>query len=317
MERAGGLPDPVVVADIWSDIWKEETHHSTAIEGNSLALAQVRALLEDGRASGGKELREYLEVQAYGDAARWVYTHARHGEFERPESLISETDVRRIHELVVSTVWAHFPPEPMYQDEGAGSYRRSVLEELRPGLSPAPAEDISPRLHNWVAAANDSVDITGCRGLMERLADLHASFERVHPFRDGNGRVGRLVLNLLLVRHGYPPAIIYKRQRPLYLRALAKVDQGDPGLLAETLARSVTHSIERFLLPALAGPLAIVPITALADAELSRVALLSAAQRGRLRAYKQAGMWYSTRQWVDEYSASRHRGRKAAEASAA
>lgn len=317
MERAGGLPDPVVVADIWSDIWKEETHHSTAIEGNSLALQQVRALLEDGRASGGKELREYLEVQAYGDAARWVYTHARHGEFERPESLISETDVRGIHELVVSTVWAHFPPEPMYPDEGAGSYRRSVLEELRPGLSSAPAEDISPRLHNWVAAANDSINITECRGLMERLADLHASFERIHPFRDGNGRVGRLVLNLLLVRHGYPPAIIYKQQRPLYIRALAKVDQGEPGLLAETLARSVTHSIERFLLPALAGPLAIVPITALADAELSRVALLSAAQRGRLRAYKQAGMWYSTRQWVDEYSASRHRGRRGTDASAA
>jgi len=52
------------------------------------------------------------------------------------------------------------------------------------------------------------------------LARLHCSFERIHPFIDGNGRVGRLVLNLILVRLGWPPAIIYKRARDRYLTAL-------------------------------------------------------------------------------------------------
>jgi hypothetical protein len=61
----------------------------------------------------------------------------------------------------------------------------------------------------------------------EALAALHCRFEQIHPFLDGNGRTGRLILNLILVRHGYPPAIIYKRDRARYLRALQRADTGD------------------------------------------------------------------------------------------
>jgi hypothetical protein len=86
------------------------------------------------------------------------------------------------------------------------------------------------------------------------VADIHARFERIHPFRDGNGRVGRLATNLLLVRHGYPPVVIYKRDRTRYLNALRRADRGDPGPLAEIFARAVTDGIYRFLLPGLAGP---------------------------------------------------------------
>ena len=69
LHRIGGLPGPDVASEIWRDIWYEETHNSTAIEGNTLILKQVRALLEEGRAVGDKELREYLEVQGYANAA--------------------------------------------------------------------------------------------------------------------------------------------------------------------------------------------------------------------------------------------------------
>ena len=75
-ERMGGLPDPADAAGIWRDIWYEEAHHSTAIEGNTLVLKQVAQLLREGRAVGNKELREYLEVQGYADALDWVYRQA-------------------------------------------------------------------------------------------------------------------------------------------------------------------------------------------------------------------------------------------------
>jgi hypothetical protein len=143
-----------------------------------------------------------------------------------------------------------------------------------------------------------------------RLADLHAAFERVHPFRDGNGRSGRLILNLMLVRFGYPPAIIYKKDRLKYLRGLDRADKGDPGQLADLLARAVTYGIDRFLLPNLAGPHRMIPLSALANTDLSPIALRRAADRGRLRALRRSDQWYSTRVWVDEYKASRHRGRK-------
>ena len=75
-ERFGGLPTPKESEPIWSDIWHVEAHHSTALEGNTLVLREVEALLEQGRAVGAKPLREYLEVKGYGDAARWVYAQA-------------------------------------------------------------------------------------------------------------------------------------------------------------------------------------------------------------------------------------------------
>jgi hypothetical protein len=148
--------------------------------------------------------------------------------------------------------------------------------------------------------------------LVESLAERHAEFERIHPFRDGNGRVGRLLINLMLVRSGAPPMVIYKRDRDRYLRALRRADGGDPGLLAELLARSITHSVERFVLPDLAGPHKLVPIGALVTPKLSRNALVLAAQRGRLTATQRNGQWYSTKQHVLEYDHSRYkRGRSA------
>jgi len=180
---------------------------------------------------------------------------------------------------------------------------------LRSGLPAAPCSVVGSQLANWVATANDPIELQHCH-LLERLAELHAAFERIHPFPDGNGRAGRLVLTMLLVRHGYPPAIIYKGERKKYLNALRRADERDPGPLGELLARSVREGIFRFLMPKLAGPLSVVPLAGLADSGISHYALVAAAQRGRLKAHKHQGLWYSTPQWVDEYKRSRGRRRR-------
>lgn len=97
----------------------------------------------------------------------------------------------------------------------------------------------------------------------------------------------------------------------LQLAYLMRADEGDNGPLGEVVARSVRHSIERHVLPALAGPLRLVPLGSLATTDLSRLALLSAAKRNRLRAVRMSDAYYSTRQWVDEYRVSRWRRRPA------
>jgi fido (protein-threonine AMPylation protein) len=305
LEAVGGLPRPAEAEEIWKGIWYEEVHNSTAIEGNTLVLKEVQLLLEEGRAVGDKELREYLEVQGYANGAEWVYAQAVDAGDWRTAGMISLAELRECHRAVVAPVWMQFPPDGLDPKEGPGGFRRHDIAPFASGMRPPSFSDVPALVDDWLAAANAALDAH--TPPMFRLAELHASFERIHPFRDGNGRTGRLVLNLLLVRHGYPPVVIYKRDRARYLAALARSDHGDTGPLTEMLARSVRVSIDRFLLPALAGPLRLVPLSALATKQLSQVALAVAAKRGRLRAIIQHGQWYSTRQWVAEYSESRYK----------
>jgi fido (protein-threonine AMPylation protein) len=131
---------------------------------------------------------------------------------------------------------------------------------------------------------------------------------QIHPFLDGNGRTGRLVPNLLLVRLGYPPAIIYKNDRSRYLAALRRADEGEPGPLGEFLARVILDNLCKFIVAAVAGPARLVALAALANPEISANALRVAAIRGRLKAAKAAdGTWRRSRASVDEYAVARYK----------
>ncbi len=308
LARIGGLPHPTEAEGIWAGIWHEETHHSTAIEGNTLALRQVRILLEEGRAVGNKDLREYLEVQGYAEAARWVYEQATPGTSWNSDARLTVTELREIHRLVVGTVWAHFPPEELHPEEGPGAFRRHELAPFPGGMQPPAWIDVPPLLNDWLQFANGQPRARD--HLIEHLALAHARFEEIHPFRDGNGRTGRLALNLLLVRHGYPPAIIRRQDRPRYIAGLQQAHRGeDAGQLAELVARAVKDTIERFLLPGLAGPHRLLPLSVLASDTVTVPALRLAIDRGRLHAVRREGRWYTTRDLVDRYLASRHERR--------
>jgi cell filamentation protein, protein adenylyltransferase len=307
-ERLGGLPSPLEARDIWRGIWLEEAHHSTAIEGNTLVLQQVEQLLNEGRAVGNKELREYMEVQGYGNAAEWIYGHGVDPGPWSTDAPLTITDVRHVHTLTMDLVWDVAPHPQATERERPGSFREHDIEPFGGGMQPPPFPEVPALVTEWL---NEIHGIQGAAPLEfpEVLAHVHVRFEQIHPFLDGNGRVGRLLLNLLLVRLGYPPAIIYKRERTKYLNALRRADRGDYGALGELLARAVLGNLHKFVVPAIAGPARLVPLPALADEELSADALRVAAARGRLEASKGAdGMWRSSRTWVDAYKASRARG---------
>lgn len=301
--RMGGLPNPVEAADIWKGIWYEEAHHSTAIEGNTLVLKQVEILLSEGRAVGDKQLKEYMEVKGYADASEWVYTQ---GHSVDGTDLIDLTTVRNIHKAAMDPVWDVAPHPEATPREAPGSFREHDIHPFPEGMRP-PAHPLVPSMmKDWLDRAKQ---LEGrADDFPERIAELHCRFEQIHPFLDGNGRTGRLILNLMLIRLGYPPAIIFKQQRTRYLKALRRGDAGDYGALGEFIARAILDNLYKFIVPAVAGPARIVPLAALATPDLSAGALRTAAVRGTLQATKGPdGQWRSCRNWVDEYIATRHR----------
>jgi hypothetical protein len=304
--RLGGLPTPAEAEDIWGDIWYQEAHNSTAIEGNTLVLREVEILLSEGRAVGDKQLAEYMEVRGYADAAQWVYQQGLSPGEWTTGNLITMTEVRHVHTLAMSKVWEVAPHADARPQEGPGSFRQHNIQPFPGGMQPPEWPDVQALASDWVGRASGLRDADG--PFPEALATVHAEFERIHPFLDGNGRTGRLLTNLLLIRTGYPPAIIRKAERTRYLKNLRRADAGDPGPLGEFLARAVIDTLMRFIVPAVAGPARLVPIAALTDREVSVRALRAAAERGRLRAQRdERGQWRSTRDWVDEYRASRYK----------
>ena len=310
--RLGGLPSPEEAGFVWRDIWHLEAHHSTALEGNTLVIREVEALLEQGRAIGAKPLKEYLEVKGYAEAASWVYSQAHYGESPLEGDPVALAEVRRIHYTLMTPVWQIAPHPDATDREGPGNFREHDIHPFDGGMQPPSWALVPARIQDWLELTSKMVghlrDDSSEQPLPEVLAVLHNEFEKVHPFLDGNGRTGRLVLNLLLVRLGYPPIVVMKRQRSAYLTAMQRADDGDPGSLGELLARAMLDNLNRFILPKVAGPARLVPLAALVDERFSSAALRQAAQRDRLEAFQGPdGVWRSSRAAVEAYAATKGR----------
>src|SRR5680860_494122 len=307
----GGLPKPHEAKKLWDDLWHREAHHSTAIEGNTLILREVELLLQEGRAVGSKALKDYMEVLGYGEAARWVYQQAIEPLEWDHDGLVTLAEVRQVHAIALGKVWEVAPHPDAYPSESPGNFRRHEIEPFAWGMTPPTHPLVAAELSAWVQEVNRlKVDLVAgsmeVAEVPEKLASLHREFERIHPFIDGNGRVGRLLLNLIFILLGWPPAIILKERRIRYLKALDRADQGDYRPLAEVIARSVIDNLHQ-LIPNIAGPAKYVPLEALADDQFSLTALKQAASRGRLEAIIGSdGRYRSSRAALEEYKASKY-----------
>jgi len=308
----GGLPVFAQAGDLWQNLWHMEVHHSTAVEGNTLVLREVEVLLQQGRAVGAKELKDYLEVVGYAEASRWVFDQAGPGRSYPHDDLVTLTELRHLHTMAMTRVWDVTPHPFAEPAEAPGGFRTREIAAFPGGMKPSTFPVVPALIDAWISDVNDfgqSVRHATLAfvDLPPELARIHAGYERIHPFLDGNGRTGRLLLNLMLTRLGLAPVVILTSQRQRYLSALGKADTDDTGPLAELLAQASIASLHR-LLPRIATTTDLVPLAALADERLSLPALRQAVSRGRLEAVMDGhGVWRSNRQSVDAYWASRQR----------
>lgn len=186
-DRMGGLPSPTEAEDIWTSIWYQEAHQSTALEGNTLVIEQVKALLAQGLAVGNKELREYMEVTGYANAAKWVYGQALDPGDWAPDAPVTLTEVRHVHELALGPVWNVAPHPSATEKEQPGSFRRHDIQPFPGGMTPPSWVEVEAAVADWVKSLSA---ISSRENPIESIADAHASFERIHPFLDGNGPHG-------------------------------------------------------------------------------------------------------------------------------
>jgi Fic family protein len=189
----------------------ELTYTSNAIEGNTLTAAETTLVIEQGITIGGKLLKDHLEAIDHYDAIRYVRALARQA------TPLTEADLRRLHHLVVQRS----------QPESAGRYAdqgRYVLTDSGRHSFPSPAEvpALMGDFARWLAAAPNTP---------ETAFTAHRRLVEIHPFNDGNGRTARLLMNLVLIRGGYPPIAVRPEDRPAYMRALqeAQAGQGTAG----------------------------------------------------------------------------------------
>lgn len=202
------------------------TFHSNAIEGNRLSLAETRAVVEHGITIAGKPLKDHTEAVNLAHAVDYVEKLAS------AHTTIGESDLRTIHELVLRGL----------SSDGAGAYRRIPVRISGSDHVPPSPGDVAPQmqqLSTWLAAPEPSDPIL-------RASIAHAWFERIHPFVDGNGRTGRLLANLILIRAGYPVTVLRVEERARYYDALAQADGGNLTPLVRMTARLVAASLSEY-----------------------------------------------------------------------
>lgn len=209
-------------------LFLEWTYNSNAIEGNTLTMNETKVVLE-GITIGGKTLREHLEVINHRDAITYVE------EIVQMKEPLSEWQIKNLHRLVLKGI----------HDEYAGAYRKEQV--FISGATHRPPahyliEEKMEQMMNWYL--NEGIHLHP----VERGAMLHAIFVGIHPFIDGNGRTSRLLLNLEVMKDGFPPVIIKVENRLGYYEALDKAhtteDYSDFIALVE---REVEDSLDLYL----------------------------------------------------------------------
>lgn len=294
LNRHRPLP-PRVVQKLRDQLVIEMTYHSNAIEGNRLTLKETLLVLREGITIKGKNLQEHLEAKNHEEAMNFLFDVV-----DAKQSLVlSHLLIRQLHQLVVKDSDASI----------AGSYRTTDVQIVGSTHRPPPGYQVQQRMSkliDWMTTHESK------QHPVEFAALAHHRFVAIHPFEDGNGRTGRLLMNLLLMRHGYPIAIVLKADRMKYYAALDAADGGDPSAIIRLIAQAVERTLNLYLqsVTRSSPKTELVLLSELApQTEFSAKYLNLLARTGLLKAQKEGRNWYSSLAAVDDYRRSRRRRR--------
>jgi Fic family protein len=281
---------PAVVKKLEQQFRLEWTYNSNAIEGNTLNLRETELVLDRGLAIGKKSLKEHFEVLNHAQA---IFMLER---FISKKKDLTEEMILSLHRSILKNI----------DDAEAGQYRRTNVMIVGAVHIPPQAAKV-PRLMGelvaWYHVNTRKIPAP------ELAAWIHHKFVNIHPFTDGNGRTARLLMNLILMRSGYPPAVILTVDRKRYYRVLKEADADRFGGFLAFIGRSIDRSLSIYL-NALKGSgqdserQGYVPLSeATRYCEYGIEYLSYLARTGRLGAVKIGSRWMTTREALEEYKA--------------
>ena len=203
------------------------TYNSNAIEGNTLTLRETALVLE-GMTIDQKPLKDHLEAVGHRDAFLYVQDIAA------KDIMLDESVIKNIHALVL-----------MDRPEDKGVYRRIPVRIVGAYTEPVQPYLIEPKIVELLAENEKRKE---AMNPIERIARFHLEFEGIHPFIDGNGRTGRLLLNLALIRNGYPPINVKFTDRKRYYDAFdAYFQDGNADEMTNLIAGYVYERLDEYV----------------------------------------------------------------------
>ena len=266
----------------------EMTYNSNAIEGNTLSKKETFWIIKEGLTIKGKSLKEHLEVKNHKEALDFLYELINHNK----KNTISEHLIKQLHSLVLKEA----------DSEIAGTYRTGNVFISGSDHSPPSGFKIASemeKLIKWLKKEKNNYHI------IELSSLLHHKLVAIHPFWDGNGRVARIIMNILIMKAGYPMTIILKNDRKRYYRVLSEADKNNYKNLCEFIAQNVIRSLNAYLEilnPSKKEDDKMLPLSELSKyCNYSPAYLKKLALNNKLEAVKKGRNWYSSKNAVNEY----------------
>jgi Fic family protein len=271
----------------------EWTYNSNSIEGNSMSLRETQMVIQEGITVKGKSLREHFETHNHDKAIDYLY------------SIVNDTytlrsiDILSLHGLVLRSI----------EDDFAGRIRNAGVRITGANFTPPNANKVPDLL-------DELIDFINTNPLklndIELATVFHHKLVWIHPFFDGNGRTVRLAMNLILMRCGFPPAIILKNDRKKYYEALNQANGGNYQKLTLLMCQALerTLNIYKTAMPDnYAEYQEISNIVQEPNFPYGQEYISLLARTGKIDAYKEGRNWLTTKEAIEDYMATRKRKR--------
>ena len=185
--------------DLYNQFILSLTYHTNRIEGSTLTEDETAAVIFRNETIANKDLVEHLEAKNHQTAIKYLFDYLQ-------EDKINEALILKLHGLLMNGI-----------RDDAGEYRRHGVRIVGSNVSTANYVKVPELMKSLIKEINKkSADV------IEHSTVIHSKFEQIHPFSDGNGRIGRLVLSAMMLLNNLPPAVIEIKEKKFYLSYLRK-----------------------------------------------------------------------------------------------